>query len=286
MVGYVVRSLMVTYFLFSWGAWGEGKHAFICADSGLGKLKIFSDGGRCIWEYDCSDCYDVSILPNKHILFTETKDGKGWVREMTREKKVVFTYQTEGEVFSCERLKNGNTLVGCCTAGKLVEVDRKGNVVKTITVVTEKKGHGTMRWARKTPWGTYLVAHIGEKAVREYNDQSEVVRELKFPVPAFAAIPLKNKNILIATQTAVVEFAPDGKEVWRLADKDIPKTDVGFLTGIRRLKNGNTQVCNWLGHHREGTGWPFFEVSAEKKIVWHFSDTTQTKWVASAQFLK
>ena len=261
-------------------------HELLCADSGLGKLKLFSASGQCIWEYDCKDCYDVSILPNKHILFAETKEGKSRVQEITLDKKVVFSYQTDGEVFSCERLKNGHTLIACCTAGKLLEVNRHGDVIKTIPVTSQSKGHGTMRWARKTPWNTYLVGHLGDKAVREYNEKGDVLRTLTYPVPAFSAIPLKTKNILIATQNALIEVAPDGQEVWRLTDQDIPEAGVGFLTGIERLKNGNTLVCNWLGHGREGTGWPVFEVTPDKTIAWHFGDTQQTRHVASARYLK
>ncbi|MCP4643636.1 MAG: esterase-like activity of phytase family protein, partial [bacterium] len=199
--------------------------------------------------------------------------------------EVVFEYKLEGEAFSCERLKNGNTLVGCCSAGELVEVDPGGNVVKTIPLTADAGGHGLMRLGRATPWGTYLVAHTGDKMVREYDASGAVIREIKAPDLAFGVVPLANKNILISTETAIIEVTPDDKEVWRLTGADIPEAGAAWLTGMRRLKNGNTLVCNWLGHGKEGTGVPLFEITPDKKIVWQFTDTEQTKWIASAQYV-
>ena len=65
--------------------------------------------------------------------------------------------------------------------------------------------------------------------------------------------------------------------MWRLTGEDIPGAGAAWLAGIRRLPNGNTLVCNWLGHGKEGTGWPLFEVTPENQIVWKFTDSTQTK---------
>jgi hypothetical protein len=281
----IARCLIVLTVLFFVGTVAADTHSFICADSGLKKLMMFSPEGKVAWEYDGADCYDVSLLPNGNILFCHTTTDKSYVREITKEKKVVFEYPLTGEIFSCQRLENGNTLVGCCTAGKLEEVTPQGKVVKTITLKSETKGHSLMRWARTTPWGTYLVAHIGDKVVREYNDKSEVIREIKTRAYAFGVIPLPNKNILISTETEILEITPDDKVVWTLSGKDIPEAGAAWLAGIRRLPNGNLLVCNWLGHGKEGTGYPLFEVTPDKKMVWKFTDAQQTKWIASAQYL-
>jgi hypothetical protein len=259
--------LLLALLLFPAVASADDQHAFICADSGLRKIMIFSPEGQVVWEHEGVYSYDVNLLPNGNILFAGSEAKGSSVVEMTRDKKVVFEFKTEGEVFSCERLKNGNTLIGCCTASKLLEVAPDGGVVKTIPLTSDAKGHAAMRWARITPWGTYLVAHTADKVVREYNDKAEVVREIEAPDLAFGVVPLPNKNILISTETEIIEVTPDDKVVWRLTGKDIPEAGAAWLAGIRRLPNGNTLVCNWLGHGKEGTGYPLFEVTPDKKIV-------------------
>jgi len=281
------RGLMclVGVVIVSGGAFAGEGHSFICADSGLNKLMMFSADGKVAWEYEGVNCYDLSVLPNGNILFCDIQSPDSFVREITKDKKIVFEYKTAGEVFSCQRLDNGHTLVGCCTRERLEEVDATGKIVKTIALKTDTKGHMAMRMARITPWGTYLVAHIGDKVVREYNDGSEVLREIKAPNFTFGVVSLANKNIVISTETEIVEVTPDDKVVWRLTGKDIPEAGAAWMAGIRRLPNGNTFVCNWLGHGKEGTGYPLFEVTPEKKIVWKFTDTKQTKWIASAQYL-
>jgi hypothetical protein len=279
-----VLSLMAATLLAT-GAFAAEGHSFICADSGLHKIMQFSPDGKITWEYKGPNSYDMSVLPNGNILFADIRQGHSYVREITKEKKVVFEFKTDGEVFSCERLKSGNTLVGCCTGKKLVEVTPAGDIVKTISLTSETLGHSQMRWGRVTPWGTYLVAHIGDKVVREYNAKGEVLREIKAPDYPYSVVPQENKNILISTETKIIEVTPDDKVVWSLTGKDIPEAGAAWMAGIRLLPNGNILVCNWLGHGKEGTGYPMFEVTPEKKIVWKFTDTKQTKWIAAAQYV-
>ena len=152
-------------------------HAFVCTDYTQGKVFIVSPDGKIEWEYDgATNANDIWALPGGNLLFNT---GHG-VQEVTREKKVVFRYDSASEIYACQRLANGNTFIGECSAGRLLEVAPDGKIVKELRLLPEGKdgGHAYMRNARRLDNGNYLVAHYGGQVVREYDPQGKVVREI------------------------------------------------------------------------------------------------------------
>ena len=273
---------------------GAVRHPFVCSDSGSRKVLRFSAEGKLEWECPAGSTYDVWALPSGNLLF-DLNDG---VVEVTPEKKIVLQYKAEGEVFCCQRLPDGNTLVGECSKGRLVEVSPEGKVVKSIPVTSRngKFGHGTMRMARKLANGHYLVSHLGERCAREYDADGKVVREIKGRGPVFAAVRLPNGNTVVCDLHSVFEIDPADKIVWEVTKKEIlpqilrkPGPEMakgeGLMTGIQRLPNGNTVICNWFGHGREPNSAPIFEVTPAKKVVWQFTDTVATRHVSNVQLL-
>ena len=45
-------------------------------------------------------------------------------------------------IFACQRLKNGNTFIGECNAGRLLEVSPDGNIVSDICILPEGVSDG------------------------------------------------------------------------------------------------------------------------------------------------
>ena len=175
----------------------EGKgHHFVCTDYTAGKVFIVTPEGKVEWEYPAGHCNDLWVLPNGNLLFNT---GHG-VKEVTREKNVVFNYESKSEIYACQRLANGNTFIGECNAGRLLEVAPDGKIVKEIRLLPEGKdgGHLYMRNARQLANGNYLVAHYGEQVVREYDPQGKMVREIPAPGGPHSVIRLPNGNTLIA----------------------------------------------------------------------------------------
>ncbi|MGE5499505.1 MAG: hypothetical protein ACM3Q2_15600, partial [Syntrophothermus sp.] len=125
---------------------GKG-HPFVCTDYTQGKVFIVEKDGKITWEYPAQDCNDIWMLPNGNLLFNT---GHG-VKEVTRDKKVVFSYESNSEVYACQRLKNGNTFVGECNSGRLLEITPEGKIFREIKILPEGKdgGHAFMRNARK-----------------------------------------------------------------------------------------------------------------------------------------
>ena len=263
-------------------------HVFACADYSGGKVFLVGTDGAVTWEHPASHCNDFWVLANGNLLFTT---GHG-VQEVTREKKVVFKYESKSEIYACQRLPNGNTFVGECNSGRLLNVDPTGKIVREVKLLPEGKdgGHSYIRNARELPNGNFLVTHYSEQIVREYDAQGKVVREFKAPSSPHSAIRLPNGNTLITLadkikEPGLIEYDAEGKVVWQLSNKDLPGAPLKFVAGLHRLANGNTVLCNWLGHGQFGKSPHLVEVTPDKKVVWSYANHKDMKTIASVIML-
>ncbi len=243
------------------------RHSFLCSDIGAKRVLRISAAGKIEWEYPADQCTDAWMLEGGNILMSFTGKKRG-VREVTPDKKIIWEYDTSSEVWGCQRLSNGNTLVAECTAKRLIEVDRVGRIVKVVPVESGGNTHMGMRHARKLANGNYLVGLLDDKAAREYDSSGKMIREIKAPDLAFSVIRLDNGNTVIGYRGGVIEVDPKDKVVWHLTQKDVPDVKLHWICCIQRLPNGNTVVGNWFLHKRYADDAPFFEVTPEKKVVW------------------
>jgi outer membrane protein assembly factor BamB len=267
----------------------EGKgHPFVCTDYSGGKVFIVNAEGRVEWEYATGQCNDIWALPNGNLLFNT---GHG-VKEVTRQKAVVFSYNSSSEIYACQRLANGNTFVGECNAGRLLELGSDGKIAKEIHLLPAGKdgGHLYMRNARQLANGNYLVAHYGEQVVREYDPQGRKIREIPAPGGPHSVIRLPDGNTLIAcgdmsSNPHVEEVDKDGKKVWEVKADELPGISLKFMAGLQRLPNGNTVMSNWLGHGQLGKAPHLIEVTRDKQVRWTFFDHQTMTTISSVQLL-
>jgi len=285
-----MKSALILHLVFiQLAVWAQPvKHSFVCTDYTQGKVFLISEEGKAIWEYPATNCNDVWMLPNGNILFNT---GNG-VKEVTREKKIVFQYDSKSEIYACQRLNNGNTFIGECNSGKLLEVAPDGKIVKLIKLLPDSVdgGHSFMRNARKLDNGNYLVAHYGLDVVREYDENGKIVMELPVKGGPHSVIRLPNGNTLVACsdhngEPKVVEFDSSEKIVWQVLKNDLPGIELKFMTGLQRLPNGNTIMTNWLGHNNFGKAPHAIEVTPDKKVVWQFNDFSFMQTMSSIQIL-
>ncbi len=228
------------------------------------------------------------VLPNGNLLFNT---GNG-VKEVTREKEVVFSYESMSEIYACQRLANGNTFIGECNSGSLLEVAPNGNIVKKIRLLPDSVdgGHFFMRNARKLPNGNYLVAHYGLDKVCEYDSTGKTLREIPIKGGPHSVIRLPNGNTLIACSDhngdpRVVEVDTAGKITWQLTKNELPGIELEFMTGMQILPNGNLVLTNWLGHNKFGKAPHAFEITRNKKVVWVYKDNSTLETMSSIQLL-
>ena len=261
-----------------------GPHAFLGTSHSKRSIYIMSQTGRIVWSYPTPNPQDVWMLPNGNILTTHLRG----VKEITRDKKVVWEYTVEppNEVPTCQPLPNGRVMIGIVGECRLIEVDRAGDVVHQVQLATtEKKPHAQFRMCRKTREGTYLVPFTAEGSVREYDCDGRVIRTFPPKPTPVCALRLEDGHTLISAGKSVIEYDRDGRVVWELVEDDVPDISIAIPAGIQRLPNGNTIVCNWNAKpkgHKAGAH--IFEVTHDKRVVWQVT-TDDIGQVAQCQLL-
>ena len=266
----------------------EVQHSFACTDYTQGKVFIISKTGKVEWEYPAENCNDIWILPGGNLLFNT---GKG-VKEVNRKKEIIFSYESNSEIYACQRLSNGNTFIGECNSGRLLEINQQGKIVKEIKLLPDGTdgGHFYMRNARKLNNGHYLVAHYGLDKVCEYDSIGKKIMEIPITGGPHSVIRLPGGNTLIACSDhngdpGVVEADKNGKIVWQLTKDELPGIQLKFMTGMQCLSNGNLVLTNWLGHNQFGKAPHAFEITRGKKVVWVYNDFTILKTMSSIQLV-
>ncbi len=263
--------------------------AFACADYTQGKIFLLRPDGQVEWEHPAPNCNDLWVLPNGNLLFNT---GHG-VREVTRDRKVVFNYQSSSEIYACQRLTNGHTFIGECNAGRLLEVTPAGVIEREVRLLPEGKdgGHLYMRNARKLPNGNYLVTHFGEQVVREYRPDGSTAWSLPAVGGPHSVVRLPNGNTVVTCGdlpggSRVFEADPQGRTVWQVQGDELSGISLKFIAGVHRLANGNTVIANWLGHGQFGKAPHLLEITPGKQVVWSFADHRTLRTVSSVQFLE
>ena len=256
--------------LFLHPAWGADLRfpRFLYAAEGAKKIIEYGHDGQVAWEYPAEMSRDVWMLTNGHVLFcynqdynSAQNDNPSGVMEVTADKRIVWQFGTTGQVWSCQRLADGNTMVGAASQGKLLIVNPAGQVVQEVKLLN-KPGHSCIRNARQIPNGHFLVAEESARAAREDSADGQLAREIKVPFAPFSAVRLDNGNTVICGQKSLVEVDPADKVVWTLEGADLPEMGIRWFAGIQALPNGNLFICN------AGGKVPFLEVARDKRIVW------------------
>ncbi len=272
----------------------EPGHKVLAADRGTGKMAIINSKGEIEWEFDNKhDVHDLHMLPNGNIL-THTSSTN--VVEISPEKKIVWKYEAKQkeayrgriEIHSFQRLADGNTMVAESGNSQIVEVNPKGEIVKTVPLkVKRSDAHRDTRMVRKLENGHYLVCHESEACVREYDGDGKITWEYTLDlnnrprtgghgpdghgVEVYGAVRLSNGNTLIAggNNNRVIEVTPKGDITWSVDQKDLPDITLAWVTTLQVLPNGNIVIGNC---HATKENPQLIEVTREKKVVWTFKN--------------
>lgn len=260
--------------------YGKGPNRFVELDT----------EGKMVWEFKPpSTTVIFHALPSGNILFGYGGNPTG-VREITSRGATVFDYVSKShQVFGCERLSNGNTLVAEQEPCQAVEVTPKGEIVQVTPLTTNVKGfHLQVRNIHKLQNGNILAAHEGEGAVREVAPDGKVVWEYTGVTNTGDAQRLANGNTLICcgTQKRLIEVTPDKQIVWEFNDKDAPELNITWISSLQLLKNGNLLIGNFM-RGKEGRGAHAFEVThdKEKRVVWKWEDHNLIKSLTTVRAL-
>jgi outer membrane protein assembly factor BamB len=287
----------------------SGQHRLIT--QGNDKLAIVGTDGKVEWEMKWGGIHDLHVLPSGNVMVQE---GANKVAEIdVKTKKAVWTYDSAAsngnagkqvEVHAFQPLADGNVMIAESGSARIIEVDRKGRLLKEIKLkVIRPHPHTDTRLARKLAGGNYLVCHEGDGVVREYDGKSgAVVWEYEVPMfgkeakgghgpeafgnKCFASVRLAGGNTLLTTGNghSVLEVTPEKKIVWEIHQKDLPGITLAWVTTLEVLPSGNYV----LGNCHAGEGQPLLvEIEPKsKKVVWQFDQyATFGNSVSNSQLL-
>jgi outer membrane protein assembly factor BamB len=254
--------------------------------AGGGRVVRFAADGKVLWDFKGGHTHDAWMLPSGNVLYA----GGEFVREVTPDKKIVFEYkpanQAGGGVYSCQRLENGNTLIGENSTGRVLEVDKDGKIAFQLQTDPAKEGeHHNLRMVRKLANGNYLVCHSGAHLVKEYTPAGKVVWEQKVGNIAFAAVRLASGNTVISSIDHVTEYDPKGTVVWDFANDAIAGVKISAMTGINVLPNGNVLIGCYAAYDKEGKGTGMLEITRDKKLVWRYANPAGDREMMGVQLL-
>lgn len=227
---------------------------------------------QIVWKHPAPESNDLWVLPNGNLLFTT---GKG-VLEMTRQNDTIFHYESKSPIFACQRLTNGNTFIGECSTGRMLEVSPKGTIVKEVCILPKgvtDAGFGFMRNARRLDNGHLLVAHYEGETVKEYDARGKVVWNLNVPGGPHSVIRLPNGHTLIAVadknqNPRIIEVTKAGNVVWELSNADLPDKPLKFLGGFQYFSDGRILLSNWTGHENPEDRVHLLLVDRQKNVLY------------------
>ncbi|MSQ12819.1 MAG: hypothetical protein EXR47_01515 [Dehalococcoidia bacterium] len=220
--------------------------------------------GKIVWQYLTSRAdHDADRLPNGNTIFVCASDktkNDAQVTEVNSKGEVVWTWyardyfdrlpysdiiSTEGDwthTNAVSRLLNGNTLISLRDFQFVVEVNPRGEVVRTI-------GEGILDDPHEPeiiPNGNLLVASQNtglpqnkgkpQSAIEIDVKTGKVVWRFRVPVQLVRdANRLPNGNTLITGNSKIIEVTPDGEVVWQFAlhGINVAKTASGFYKADR-----------------------------------------------------
>jgi hypothetical protein len=264
----------------------KAAHPFLCTDASGNKVAMVSASGQVEWEFACEHPQDCWITPDGNYFFC----FKTGVVEKLSNGRTLWEYNApEGsEIHSCQPLPNGHYLLvenGPC---RLIEVDTMGNIQKKFYIAPPPHSvstHDQFRGVRRTAEGHYLVCRKGEHVVEELDASGKSLRRIPVAGDVHMALRLPDGHLLLALGEGhkIQELDENLKVVWELGENDVPGNPLRLVTGFQRLPNGNTIVCNYLGHGYVGKQPQFFEITRDKKVVWEFTDHVNFKTINQIQ---
>lgn len=268
------------------GGLSAAAHPFLCTDSYGGKIALVAEDGTIEWEQSGKHPQDCWLLANGNILYCHANGAI----ETTRQHEVVWEFKAQegSEIHACQPLPNGNVLIVENGACRLLELDRSAKIAREIKLAPPPAGisvHDQFRGVRRTPAGHYLVCRKGEHEVEELDAAGKSLRRIPVPGDVHECLLLPDGHLLISCGDGhkIIELDETLKTVWEVNENDIPGNPLRLVAGLQRLPNGNTVICNYLGHGHLGEQPHVFEITPQKQLAWSFADHAHFKTINQIQ---
>ena len=264
----------------------ETTHSFLACGQ---ETYIMGADGEKVWSYPHAT-RDGYVLDSGDIVLTLSKSatypGGAVVKIATDGKEKLLWKGTQAEVNSTHPTKEGTfVLTEAGPKPRLLEIDGNGEVLVEFGLVCQLPNHHMQtRMARKLDDGTYLVPHLLDFAVRNYDASGNVLSSIDTTVPGdagkaihswpFTAIRHGEGMTLVCCThgNRVIDFDSAGKIVWQLTNEDLPGPWLQDPCGGQLLPNGNVVVTSYAGGGADPQTPKLIEVNRDKQVVWTYVD--------------
>ena len=261
-------------------------HSFIAFGKNTYKVDAH---GKKTWTYP-HPTRDGYQLADGTIVLALNKGKKyrgGAVVSLTPDGTETLIWEgTQAEVNSVYPTDSGTFVI--TEAGdkpRLLEVDAAGEVLVEFPLQCQTSNHHLeTRMARKLADGTYLVPHLLDFAVVNYDADGKVLSKIDTTVPGdterkihtwpFTAIRHGDGQTMVCCTNGnrVVDFDAEGKITWQLTNDDLPGPWLQDPCGGQVLPNGNLVVACYAGGRKDPNAPKLFEVNRDKEVVWKYCD--------------
>ena len=226
----------------------------LVASANKGAAFILSPENTIEWEYKMpgSCCQEAWMLASGNVLLC----CGSTVREVTKDKQIVWEYKSPAgvktEIHSCQPLPNGNALIAEGGTSRLIEVDKKGAIVKEIKIAVKGNAHSHFRGVRMRQDGTFTVTAMGEATLIDFDQNAKrcwtlTSAEMSAQGISWRAvhsfIRLPNGNTLVSGGHAptLAEVTPAKKVVWQFTSADAPELGLTYSASFQLLPD-NTLI--------------------------------------------
>lgn len=261
-------------------------HRFIA----FGQQTYVVDGtGKKTWTYPQAT-RDGYVMQDGNMVLTlsKSKDHAGGAVVLVAPdgQESLIWKGTQAEVNSAQPTSSGTFVI--TESGlkpRLLEVDRSGKIVIEFPLKCQLENHHMQtRMARKLNDGTYLIPHLLDFGVFNYDASGQVLSRLDTQVPGdtqreihswpFTAIRHGEGHTLVCCTNGnrVVDFDAKGKIAWQLTNDDLPGPWLQDPCGGQVLPNGNIVIASYAGGRKDVTAPKLFEVNRNKQVVWTYAD--------------
>ena len=268
----------------------ETTHSFLAF--GRNTYRIDESGNKT-WSYPqpTRDGYELADGTKVLTLSKGRKYRGGAVVRISPDGTETLIWKgTQAEVNAAHPTDSGTFVI--TEAGdkpRLLEVDGRGKVLVEFPLQCQKKNHHLQtRMARKLSDGTYLVPHLLDFAVKNYDESGKVLSSIDTTVPGdperqihtwpFTAIRHGDGQTLVCCTNGnrVVYFDSEGNILWELTNDDLPGPWLQDPCGGQVLPNGNIVVACYAGGRKDPRAPKLFELDREKNVVWTYTDGQTT----------
>jgi acetyl esterase/lipase len=159
----------------------------LIGDARAGKVIEVDRAGKVVWQYASPDIANMRMRNSKRTSSGTTLicvEAEAKVIEVDRDGKIVWSWQAPGDtkvrrLYQAVRLANGNTRMSISDPGEVVEVNPKGEIVRSIGGA---KMDIQMGWASghdEFPNGNVLISDYTGRRLLEVDATGKVVNQLR-----------------------------------------------------------------------------------------------------------